>query len=110
MDNLCCLFQNLNTIDSIDEYFLLAESFFFIKNNHKLDESRHSKTKERYLRYLRQICWDERPDIEEAIYRFLNSYNYIDSLNNLRYIDVEIWNLIEGENTFYYNEAKIKFT
>jgi hypothetical protein len=94
MDDLINTFQHFSCNDTFYEYQILCEN---IKENLILNQFNFQSTKERYLRYLKNIInWEERSDIEEAIYRFINSDDMVLCTKLKIYIDTELYKYISS--------------
>jgi hypothetical protein len=97
LDDLCDSLQSFNPFAEDNEYFELMTSNLLSHKDMPLEN--YQKIEERYRRYLQGVSdWGEHCDIEDSIYKYLNSSNYIEKFYLSEYVDINIIKIIDGLN------------
>lgn len=90
IDSLCESFKNKITFFDNGEYLKLKENYYKLQIEFEFDDDFYQTGLERYEKYLYNISWEERIDIEQAIYKYINTSNYFEAFQTMKYIDTEI--------------------
>ena len=73
-----------------EEYVLLKENYHKLQTNSKFNDEFYENGIKRYERYLYNIVWEDRIDIENAIYQYINCKNYSEAYQAMKYVDTEL--------------------
>jgi hypothetical protein len=90
IDFLCASFKNKVTFFENEEYLKLKENYYKLQTEFEFDDDFYQTGLERYEKYLYNISWEERIDIEQAIYKYINTSSYFEAFQTMKYIDTEI--------------------
>ena len=90
IESLCKSFNNKVSFFENEEYSQLQDNYYKIQNDVDFTDEFYERGIERYTRYLYYIVWEERIDIEQAIYKYINTSSYFEAFQTMKYIDTEI--------------------
>lgn len=104
IETLCDIFSSFHCKD---EYYELVENYLKLMKCYRLDfdEKIYLKHQQRYLRYLREIDFEELPMIEQIIYQYLHTDDMIHAEKCMRFIDSTLFRELGCENNPMYQRV-----
>ena len=94
IESLCESFNKKVSFFENEEYFALKDNYNLLQTNFNFDKDFYEKGLKRYEKYLYHIVFEDIIYIEQAIYKYINSNNYSEAFQAMKYIDTEIMKVL----------------